>query len=205
METKSNTLSKTKITKPILLILIVVVALLGVAGVVASKASPPSSAVINTKGPTFGIYINPQSSNVTTGSQFNASVYANLGTTSVQSISAYVHYDPTILRLDSADQAGVNPSFTVVSRCSSIDGCKKEGDVVFVAGFSSNGTISPQNNLLVGNLKFTALKTGTATVALDPDVHLTGFVSPTASQSTLDTRQLSNGTFNIIKAKGKRR
>ena len=172
------------------IIFVIVFAIIGVAAIIFSKAATP---------PTFGLYISPDTSSVVAGAQIPVSVYANLGSTSgIQSATAYIKYDPTLLRLDTADQVGVNPNFTITTRCTNLDGCKPAGEIVFVAGYGGTGTIAPSNQVLLGNLKFTALKTGSAALTLDPSTTLSGFTSQTLSQSTLDTRTLLNGTYSIV-------
>ncbi len=186
MGTKKTTLKQTKLNKKTAIISGAIAALLGVLYIVYSLAAVPGT-------PAFGLYVAPSTASPNVGTQFNVSVYANLGTqTGIQNIAALLRYDPTMMRLDTADQVGIDPAFSVTSRCTNLDGCKPLGEIVFVAAKSGTGTITPADGILVGNLKFTALKAGTATLNFDADPSLSGFSSPT---QTYTTRTLLNGSY----------
>ncbi len=184
-------------------IIVCLLIILGAWYVVSSRAA--TSNIVSTNGPAFGIYTNPISADMTVGSKITVNVMANLGSSSVQTISSYLHYDPTLLRLDSASQTGVSSDYSIASRCSSLDGCKTAGNVVFVVGKSGQNLIASANGILLGALTFTALKTGTANLTLDADPQLTGFTSSNIAPNVLNQRVITNGTYNIGRSKGKKR
>lgn len=199
----TKNLLKTRQNKKATIIIFGVFIVLGAMLVNMTFAAPSGkTSVSNTTGPNFGIYLNPKKASVVNGSQFTETVSANLATYSVQSISVYLHYDPSYLRLDSIDQSGVDPSYSVTTRCSVLDGCKPAGEAILIAGYIGTGTIQPKNNLILGKLKFTPLKTGKTIVAIDPDKKLSGFASSSTSQLNLDKRLVSNSSVSIINKKG---
>ncbi len=148
-------------------------------------------------GPAFGFFMSPSSQTVSAGQDFNVSVYATHGPNSIQSIAALIHYDKDKLRLKAANQVGVDPSFSVTSRCTFLDGCQSEGNIIFLASMTGNAEINLPDAILVGNLTFTALKSGTSDVTFDIDPKKSGFTSTVTSQSVLDTREQWNSTFTI--------
>lgn len=170
-------------------------AVTGVFYMLFSSAATPGT-------PAFGLYLSPSTTSVTAGSNIDVKVYANLGSNAVQSIAAFIHYDPAKLQLTAANQAGIDPNYTITTRCTSVDGCQTAGNAVFVAGYSGTGSITAADGLLIGNMTFKALTSGSANVTLDSDTKLSGFTSPTISQSTLDSRTLANATYTITSSGG---
>lgn len=199
-------MSKTKKNnnRPLKLIGLVVVAIVGVFSfsLITDAAPGKNSKTIikNTSGPNFGLYINPASTTVKTGNKITVDVKANLSTNPVQAISVLVHFNPSILRLDSIDQSKVDNSYSMKTACSSTNGCKKPGDLIMIVGYIGNGTIQPKNGILVGSLKFTTLKQGTTSVIIDNNTKLSGFTSKSVPQNVLDARQTQNGYVNISKS-----
>lgn len=166
-------------------------AVTGVFYMLFSSAATPGT-------PAYGIYLSPVSSNVTNGSRFDVKVYANFASVpGLNNISAFVHYDPAQLKLVAADQANVPNNLPVKFWCSPVEGCQTAGNVAFTEGFAGNATISPADGVLVGNMTFEAIKTGTATITLDPDTQLTGFTPIKDDPSTNQPRQIQNASFNV--------
>lgn len=189
-KTRAKTIKKVKPNKFVAVGLLLFFAVTGALYVLLSSAA-------TTGTPAFGLYVNPASGTQAIGSQFEVKVYANLSTNDVQSVATYIKYDPAKLQLVSANQSGIDPNYTINSRCTNIDGCKPAGEIVFVIGYSGTGAITHADGLLVGNLTFKALSAGTANVTFDSDTKLSGFSSPTIPQATLDSRTLLNGSYTI--------
>lgn len=181
-------LKKQNLNSKYVVIFAIVFALIGGAIILASRAATPS----------FGLYFSPSTSNLTVGSQLSVNVMANLGTTTgVQNITSLVTYDPTQLHLDSADQASTPSNFPVKFWCSPAEGCSSDGKVSFTEGFSGTATITPANNIIVGTIKFTVLKTGTAALTFNTDPSLSGFTTASQTFLPLTSQNFENGSYTI--------
>ena len=207
-------IQKKKISKTLAVGFIAFFAAFGAFFILLSKAA--------TVGPNLGFYMTTTNASPAVGAQFDVKLYANTGSTPVQSVAAAVKYDTNQVRLDlaavapAADPINGIDGFDATLACTSATSCSSPGKASFALTMTATPpavTTKAGDGIYVGTLRFTALKAGATGIEYDASkpvgqnntaAPLTGFVNNTSSaiQNQLDGREIQNVAVTVPSSGG---